>query len=151
MASSACNILLCACFVLSLAAQGSEAECTQQEFNLLLSCIQPYNDQFLAALGQDAIPCNRTLITGNLCTSFTKIVSCVNGKQVSDVTCRPAAVGQINAFMDIPCKVEDFEAMCTSSPDINRGSGSGSTTFNGASPLLVATLISAAVTSLGWR
>ncbi|KAK7106209.1 hypothetical protein V1264_017491 [Littorina saxatilis] len=152
MASSARNILLCACFVLSLAAQGSEAACTQQELILMFSCIVPYNAQFFAALGQDSsIPCDRTLITGDLCASFAKIVPCVNSKQVSDVTCRPGAVGQINANLDIPCKVEDFEAMCTSSPAINRGSGSGSTTFNGASPLLVATLISAAVTSLGWR
>ncbi|KAK7089669.1 hypothetical protein V1264_024902 [Littorina saxatilis] len=100
--------------------QGSEAGCTYQELSLLFTCIRPYNAQFFNAIGVDSSTCDRDLITGDLCTSFTKIVTCVNSKQVSDVSCRPHAVGQINPRMAIPCKVEDFEAVCTSSPAINR-------------------------------
>ncbi|XP_070174146.1 uncharacterized protein [Littorina saxatilis] len=102
------------------AAQGSEAGCTDQELNLLFTCIIPYNVQFFNAIGVDSSTCDRDLINGDLCTSFAKIVTCVNSKQVSDVSCRPHAVGQINPRMAIPCKVEDFEAVCTSSPAINR-------------------------------
>ncbi|KAK7499854.1 hypothetical protein BaRGS_00008945, partial [Batillaria attramentaria] len=78
---------------------GVQCTCTQGEVQTLMACLLPYNDQFIAALGlkSQGSTCNRDLITDALCSSYTDIVTCANSAQVSDTTCRPSAISQINA------------------------------------------------------
>ncbi|KAK7499849.1 hypothetical protein BaRGS_00008940, partial [Batillaria attramentaria] len=77
---------------------GVQCACTQEELQTLMACLQPYDEEFINALGRKSqgSTCNRSLITDALCSSYTNIVTCANSAQVSDTTCRPCAIGQIN-------------------------------------------------------
>nr|KAG5707293.1 hypothetical protein BaRGS_000067 [Batillaria attramentaria] len=99
---------------------GAHSLCTTEELNTLFACIIPYNSEFFDAIGRGDT-CDRSLITSQICVSFGKIVECVNSKDVSNTECRPSAVSQINSGMEIPCKIEDFVAVCNNAPVINTG------------------------------
>ena len=125
--------------LLLLGVSGVSSLCTSSELQSLLSCLQPYNAQFIAALTGDS--CDRDQITDQICTSFAAIVTCTNGKDVSDTTCRPDAIGQMNAELVVPCKIEDFQAVCTNAPAINTGSGVGAVRAGWTTAVVVAVVL----------
>ncbi|KAK7499848.1 hypothetical protein BaRGS_00008939, partial [Batillaria attramentaria] len=69
--------------------------------------------------------------------SYTNIVTCANSAQVLDTRCRPSDISQINAVLAVPCMIEDFQAVCTDSPDINTGAGGSGSIHAGWTTVLV--------------
>lgn len=98
--------------LLLAAVRGSEGLCSQEEMTAIFSCITPHNQQFEDTFGLSG-SCNRTLIVQPVCQSFGQLVVCIKGKQLSAENCLPSVTSQVNPNMGIPCKVEDFTAVCT--------------------------------------
>ncbi|XP_076451473.1 uncharacterized protein LOC143287382 isoform X2 [Babylonia areolata] len=86
--------------------------------NSIFACITPFNVRFFDAIGTSD-SCNRSRITSQVCGWFGEIVTCVKGTNASRVTCLvPGVTAQINPNMGIPCKVEDFVAVCPAGASI---------------------------------